>query len=149
MARGNARDILAGLLFVAFGAATVAIASGYRVGTLTAMGPGFMPIAAGAILVAIGLVVLVGGLLTGAGASERINPSLVVLLVLPVMAFGYVLERVGLLAATSALVLVSRVAAPGRAPVEIILLAMGLTAMVWGIFIAALGLPLPILPRLP
>jgi hypothetical protein len=60
-----------------------------------------------------------------------------------------VLERVGLLAAASALVLVSRIAAPGRAPVEIILLAMGLTAMVWGIFVAALGLPLPILPRLP
>lgn len=51
------RDFLAGGMLVLIGSGTVVHASNYNAGTLMRMGPGFMPIALGVILVLLGILV--------------------------------------------------------------------------------------------
>ena len=52
-------DYIAGALTVLVGAGAIYICSGYEMGTLTSMGPGFFPTVLGAFLVVLGIAVAV------------------------------------------------------------------------------------------
>ncbi|MFS8115361.1 tripartite tricarboxylate transporter TctB family protein [Rhizobium jaguaris] len=56
------RDVAGGLLMMVVGSAFSYFGWAYDVGTLSQMGPGFMPVALGGILVLLGLLILVNGL---------------------------------------------------------------------------------------
>ena len=55
------KDILAGLIFIAFGAGTFVLAHDYEIGTAVQMGPGYFPAAIGLVLAAIGVAAIVAG----------------------------------------------------------------------------------------
>ena len=48
------KDFFAGLLFIAFGIAAIAIGSNYPLGTAARMGPGYFPRILGILLIALG-----------------------------------------------------------------------------------------------
>jgi hypothetical protein len=60
------RDFCAGGLMILFGLVAAVSGPGYRVGTLTHMGPGFMPTVLGGILVILGILIA-GTAMVGAG----------------------------------------------------------------------------------
>ena len=58
-------DILAGLIFVAFGLAFAITSLSYELGTPLRMGPGYFPLALGGILVLLGLLIVGKGFISG------------------------------------------------------------------------------------
>ncbi len=56
------RTFFAGLLFVAFGIAAIAIGSGYPLGTAARMGPGYFPRILGILLITFGAAIAARGL---------------------------------------------------------------------------------------
>ena len=57
----NPRDFLAGLLFMSFGAAALAMSQSYAIGTAARMGPGYFPRALGILLIVLGALLSLRG----------------------------------------------------------------------------------------
>jgi hypothetical protein len=100
----------------------------------------------GILIVAFGVIVAARGLVAPVdvitmpfevGTSAYIFASL--------MAFGLLIENVGLVAAIPATVILSRIAYGDRKWPEIILLAITLAALCWAVFVWALSVPIPVL----
>jgi hypothetical protein len=126
---------------IAIGALAVWEASRYPVGELTHMGPGYFPIVLGVLMMAVGLVLLVQS--AGAEPSEasvRLRPALAVFG--GIAAFGFLLERTGVVPAVLALVLISSLAEDRVRPVLVLVLSAALSAIAVGLFMYGLGMPL-------
>lgn len=136
------KDFAAGLLFAGIGAASLIIGAGYRGGSLLQMGPGYFPRLVGALLLLLGVVVSLVALRTRGEALEGWKLRPLILVLGAVVAFGALLERLGLLPALGALVLLAALAQRGRRPLEVTLLALVLGLIAWLVFIRGLGLPI-------
>jgi hypothetical protein len=139
------KDLWAGLLLIAIGAAAVAIARNYPFGTALRMGPGYLPVVLGALLILFGIAILAAGL----AGSDKLPGAwpLRALIVLPLSLalFGFLVDRAGFVPALMVLVFGSATASHEFRPVEALLLAAGLTALAVAVFVYALGLPYPLL----
>lgn len=140
------RDVLAGALFIAVGVLGLWLGRDYRTGTLLSMGPGYFPRIVCGLLAILGATVLLRGLRWQGEALPpwRLPPLLLVLLA--VLAFGWSLERLGLMLATPVLVGVASVAQPGRRLSETVLLVLALDALAWAVFVWMLGMTFPVWP---
>lgn len=140
------RDFFAGLLYVAFGAAAVAIGGRYPIGSTARMGPGYFPVLIGVLLIVIGLVVGVRGIRVDA---ERVGPFAFkpLLLVLGAVAlFALTIESMGLPIALLRVIVVGYLANPRWQWGELVLLAVLLTAVSVGVFYYGLKLPFTLWP---
>ena len=101
------KDFWAGLLYIAFGAAAIAIALNYPAGTAGRMGPGWFPRALGGLLIAIGLFLALRAMrLQGTSmAFPAFKPLLVI--IASVVVFGIAAPKLGLVVATVLLIVVS------------------------------------------
>lgn len=71
----NVRDLAAGLIFIGLGAGFAAIAYvGLPIGSATRMGPGYFPIVLGIVLAALGLVIGIRGIMSGAASEFGVIP---------------------------------------------------------------------------
>lgn len=138
------RDFLAGLLFVAFGAGGFWVALAYPFGSVQQMGPGFFPRALGLILVGFGLVTMVRGLRSGVRVEGAWGWFPLAMLTAAIVAFGYLMEHVGLVPSLVVLVVASAYAGKEFRWLEVAILAAVMCAMAVGIFIWGLGLPYPL-----
>lgn len=141
-------ETLAGFLFVAFGAAALWLAQGYPYGTATRMGAGFVPVALGWCLIALGGAIALSGALAKAdNAVPQSDARPLLFLLLGVAAFALLLESAGLIAAIFACVGVARLAERPYRARESAVLASGLAFAGAAIFVYGLGLPIPLVPR--
>jgi hypothetical protein len=144
----NPRDFWAGLLFLAAGLAAVALGRGYPVGTTASMGPGYFPRVLGGLLAVLGLVAAVRSLRPApavvAMPAFRARPFLMVLV--SVAAFAVALPKLGLVAASMLLVVLSRMAAPGFRWVDVLVFGAGLTAFCTAVFVWGLKMPMALWP---
>lgn len=138
------RDVLAGLLFIALGAGGAAIAWSYPFGNVQQMGPGFFPRILGGILAVLGTVTLLKGLRTGERVEGGWGWVPLAILTAALVAFGWLMEHVGLLPSVAVLTLASARAGRDFRWREVLVLAVALMAATWAIFIAGLGLPYPL-----
>ena len=140
------KDFFAGLLYIAFGALAVAFGSGYPLGSTARMGPGYFPVLVGSLLLLIGIVVAARGL---RASSERVGHLAIKPLVLVlggVLLFAGLIEKAGLAIAILAVVVVGYLANTDRRPVELVVLALVLTAASVLIFHYGLKLPFKLWP---
>ena len=148
-----ATDILAGLIFVAFGLAFAITSLSYEMGTPLRMGPGYFPLALGGILVLLGLLIMGKGFIPGAGAEERLGSvpwRALFLIVLAVLFFGLTVRGLGLVPATAVTALLTALASNRTSILAAVAIAAGLTALSVLIFVVALQLRLPLFgPWLP
>jgi hypothetical protein len=139
------QDLLAGLLFAAFGIAALWFGQDYPVGTLWRMGPGFVPRALAFGLIGFGLILVVRGI---SFDGEPVSPGRwrpVIVILLSVILFAVLLERVGLIVTTLAVTGLAAFAhRDGVRPLESVLLAVLLTVLSVGLFVFALGQQIPI-----
>jgi hypothetical protein len=63
------KDYYGGILMLLVGAGAVYQGVDYQVGTLTSMGPGYFPVAVGAVLAAMGMLIALGGTRSGIAAA--------------------------------------------------------------------------------
>jgi hypothetical protein len=146
-------DILAGLIFVAFGLAFAATSLSYELGTPLRMGPGYFPLVLGGILVVLGLLIVGKGLVAGSGDEGRLGSipwRALVLIVLAVLFFGLTVRGLGLVPATAVTALLTALASYRTGILAAVATAAGLTVLCVLIFLLALQLRLPMFgPWLP
>ncbi|WP_068302843.1 tripartite tricarboxylate transporter TctB family protein [Pararhodobacter sp. CCB-MM2] len=133
------------LLFLA-AAVTFSEVAKLRLGTASAMGPGYFPALLGGLFVLFGLILAVEA---WQKPDERLNPGPLkpALLVMGAIVLFALLYRIagGALAITGLLV-VSALAEPNRTLKELALLVLGVIVFVWLVFVLALDLQFDMLP---
>lgn len=142
-------DILAGVLFVVFGAATVLLGWSYGLGTMTQLGSGAMPVLAGGVLGLLGVVQLLRairatekGLAAARPAFSRSELRPLLLILGAVFAFAALIIPAGLIPALVALIAIAWLAQKGSAKWEIAGAMVLVIIVVIAIFKYGLGLPL-------
>jgi hypothetical protein len=143
----NQQDFAAGLLCLAIGIFGLSWSFSYNIGTLLRMGPGFFPALVFGALILVGLVIVARALLQPGEAIEPLALRPLALVLGAVLVFGLGVERLGFVVSAFLLVLVACFAGARLSAVQMALLAAGLTAFCWFIFVFALGLPLPLWPE--
>jgi putative tricarboxylic transport membrane protein len=138
------RDFWSGILFIAFGCAGLWIGRNYPFGTLVRMGPGFFPLMMCLALVGIGGFVLARSLVVAGEPLERTAFWPQLLILAAIVAFGLLIERIGLAVAVMAVAVVSGIAAQGLRWFELIALALAMSAISVALFVYLLGQPIPV-----
>jgi hypothetical protein len=153
------RDLLAGIVFVAIGAAALVLGADLTIGTAAEMGEGYVPRAMAVALVGFGVLIVAAR--ARAAAPPSASPPVagedadggtphwrpVVFVTAAVLAFAAALQTLGLLAAIACSVTAANFAGrPLRAP-HLAVLIVTLGFVVTAVFVWGLGLPLNLLPR--
>jgi putative tricarboxylic transport membrane protein len=141
----NNKDVWGGLMLIAIGAAAMFISRDYPFGTALRMGPGYFPIVLGGLLIAFGLVILACGLRRGESIGGSWSLRALVILPLSLLLFGLLMEHAGFVPAMLVLILVSATASTEFKFREVVLFALGLTALSVAVFVWGLGLPYPLI----
>lgn len=140
------KDFAAGVMFMAFGVAAIAIGSGYPLGVAARMGPGYFPRILGILLIVLGAVLMYRALrLDGARITlESPRPLLIVLG--SVVVFGMTAPSLGLVVATILLIVASSTASTEFRWKEALLSSVVLAALAVAGFIWGLGLQFTVWP---
>jgi hypothetical protein len=142
------QNVLGGLLLVAFGILGLLLGTSLDLGTAHRMGPGFFPRVLSWLLIAIGGTLAAQGAMASGGETvTRITWRPLVLVTIAVLAFQLLIDRVGLIAATAAVVGVGAVAGRDARPIEVATLAVIMAACTAVLFVYVLNLPLPLWGR--
>jgi hypothetical protein len=144
MPRSGRKNLLAGLFTLALGGFVVWNSAGYRIGSLTAMGPGFFPLVLGIILVLIALGIVVGGLRGDEGfAALKLRP----LLIIPgaIAMFALLVDRIGFVVPAFLTMMAAGLADRQADKKALVVLAVVLVAAAYAIFAIALGMPVRLL----
>jgi Tripartite tricarboxylate transporter TctB family len=139
--RGS-KSLYAGATFIAIGIFTVTQAARYEFGTATRMGPGYFPICLGIVIFLLGAVTIVKAVIVG--EVDPVEPwelAPLFLLLAGVVAFGLLIDRAGLVAATFGVVLLSCYARLRKRWLEILVMCLFLSTLAVGIFVYGLRLP--------
>ncbi|WP_423465245.1 tripartite tricarboxylate transporter TctB family protein [Promicromonospora sp. MS192] len=153
-------------MFVVLGAAFAVGALGYELGDLLDMGPGYLPLALGLLLALLGVACVVKAYVApdapdapapdaaapAADAADQPDPRpLAGLEWRPIAAisgaivfFALTVDGLGVLPATFGAVLLAALARDGVSWRRTLVIAVGLTALCWVVFVLALQLRLPL-----
>jgi hypothetical protein len=142
------RQAVSGGVLVALGLAILVISWNYPVGSLTDMGPGYMPRIISVGLVAMGLGVLVSDLRGSVQTyDEPTHWRALVFISAAVLIFVALIEPAGLIPAMFCAVAASKLANSRAGLVSIVIYSATVTFAGWLLFIVALGLPLTVFGR--
>ncbi len=101
-------ELIGGLALAVFGGAVVAYTlAHYPLGTMRQIGPGFLPAVLGAALAGLGLLIAWVARPAPPAGGRRIKPGNVAAITLSVVAFAFLIERAGYVAAVFASVLIA------------------------------------------
>lgn len=140
------RDLVAGLMFVTFGAAGLWIASEYPRGSALRMGPGYMPVMLCWGLLLLGGVIAIKGVVSAGATLTAWHLRPLILVLTAVLAFALLIEPTGLAVATLAIVFIGAAGGPEFRWREALALALGLAAGAVGLFVYGLRLSMPVWP---
>jgi Tripartite tricarboxylate transporter TctB family len=142
------KDFWTGVMFIAIAAVALYAGRGYSLGTAGRMGPGYFPMLLGALLAFIGLILVARSFVIDGEPVGHVMVAPLALIVLAVVLFGALLERLGLVISLIILVVVAALASRQSKPLEVAALAVALTAFSVAVFVYGLRLPLPVWPQL-
>lgn len=140
------RNFLAGLVLVGFGLGALLIARTYRMGTAFRMGSGYFPAMLASFLIVIGLIVACLAFRSGEVKLPKVAWRPLIMVSAAVALFGLILNGAGLLLATFAMVVLSRLARPGYPWIETVVLGVALSVLFAAIFYFGLRIQMPLLP---
>jgi putative tricarboxylic transport membrane protein len=140
------KDLVAGLMFIGIGIASIVIASNYTLGTAARMGPGYFPRILGILMILLGAIIALRSLrVTGPPLPGwKWRPVLVVLG--SVLIFGLVVDRLGLVLSTIMLIMMSSAASVEFRPKEAAISGVLLAVLAVGVFVIGLKLQIGIWP---
>jgi hypothetical protein len=144
----NQEDFFAGLLFIAFGGFFLAVGSQYPRGTADNMGPGYVPVALGFIVVVLGAVISAGSCARRATETRvgQVHWLLMLLVAGPVILFGLLLQYLGLIVSLLLIIGISSYASHEFSWKATVANATVLIALCVAVFVWGLRLPLPLWP---
>ena len=142
------RQAISGAVLIAFGIAILVISWNYPAGSLTQMGPGYMPHIIAVALVAMGLGVMISDLRdTGPQYEEPVHWRALIFICAAVLVFVVLIEPAGLVPAMFCAVAASKLANSRAGLTSIVIYSAAVTLAGWFLFIVALGLPLTVFGR--
>jgi hypothetical protein len=145
--RINLHDILFGGFLMAVACAAMFVTRRLSVGTAAEMGPGYMPLAVALIILGFGVFLTGRGLIAGNGESvEEVQIRPILAIFASVSVFALLAERVGLVLACLATILIAGLGGREFKLVESILFSIVLTACAALLFVRVLALPIPLWP---
>jgi hypothetical protein len=100
----NNKDVWAGIMLIAIGAAAMVIARNYSFGTALRIGPGYFPVILGALLTFFGLFILARGLRRGEAIAGSSSLRALTILPLSLVLFGVLMEHGGFVPAMIVLI---------------------------------------------
>lgn len=140
----STKDLVSGGIFVLAGAYFALEALNYDIGTAFRMGPGFMPLLLGAVLVLLGLGVAASGWKKPDTETQLAPPWRAMVLIIGVVVFfGATIRGLGFVPVVFISALASALASRLNSPVFAVLLAITLTVMCTLIFVIGLGMSVP------
>lgn len=140
-------DVGSGVVFLLLAAAFLVGIRGADHGTVSNMGPAFLPRHVAGLLALIGFGLILRGLRVEAAALPPIRPRAIIFPLAAVLLFAVALHPLGLAATAALVVIVSAAAEPRRDWARVAGLALALAVASCLLFPLALGLPLPIWPQ--
>jgi hypothetical protein len=139
---GGSRDVAAGVPTILFGIAGLWLSRGYPLGTLTDMGPGFLPVTVSLLLIATGVGISLGR--RERGGEERLAWRAMLFVFAAMIAFGLSIERLGLVVAAACTTIICAYATPEARWREAIPLGIGFAIFAVLVFVYGLGQPVPV-----
>lgn len=144
----NAKDLAAGLLFIAIGAFFAGNALlDLRMGSTLNMGPGYFPTVLGGLLVLLGLAIGASGIGKPSEGFGNISVRGVVLVMAAIVFFGATVRGLGFVPALFVSVMFAALSSREMTLRLALVLAVTLTAFSTLVFIYALGLPYALFGR--
>jgi hypothetical protein len=147
MSRANTPDLAFAAFLVALGALAFALASDLTAGTAASMGPGYVPRGLAILVMIYGLVLGVRAALAGRAAFPAVAWRPLLLISAAVALFAVLLPLAGLAVTSLAVVVCAGLASYDVRLRENAVLAVALAVFAVLLFVAVLGLPIPIWPR--
>jgi hypothetical protein len=145
--RRNFHDMGWGGVLVLAGLAVAGYAwASYDIGSLRRMGPGFFPVTLGLLLAALGALIAI----PAAQRSDQATPFAwleAIGVISALLAFGLLLDRLGILLTSALTVLIASAVAPRRGIGWRLTLTVAVTALVWLVFVRGLNMSLPVWPE--
>ena len=141
----NEKDFWIGIVYLAFGSATIIISRDYSMGTALKMGPSYFPTILGSLLILIGIISLVRSFVKPGTPFGVFALKGLILIIASIILFGFIVRWVGLVIALPILVIISSYASIQFRWKYSLALAAGLTIFCILVFLKGLGVPLPIL----
>lgn len=138
-------DLAAGAMFVAFGSFFAIEALKYDFGTPFRMGPGFMPVMLGGILVALGIGVAAQGLRKGADGAAPPWPWRGFVLVLgTILFFALTVRGLGFLPTVTIATFAVAMSSKRNSALSSLVIALGLCVLCYLVFVVGLGMLIPL-----
>jgi hypothetical protein len=141
----NQEDFWAGVMFAGFGLLAIVLSLDYPMGTASRMGPGYFPTWLGAMMLIMGVIVALVGLKIEGG--EKISPFAwkpMIMLSIGFCLFGWGVDHIGFIPSLLGLSVITSAAGQRFKIVEVLILAVALTAIMVGVFIYGIDLPFPL-----
>lgn len=132
--------IISSAAVIATGVFVAAIAWTYPLGTITRMGPGYLPFVLGLVLIAIGMLIGIVELNDAEPPEEQLTLRPLIAVVAAILAWTAIVPRFGLVPATCALVLIASFSQRRPSPVAIVATAAFLSIFGVLAFIEGLGI---------
>ncbi|MEZ7848438.1 MAG: hypothetical protein ACI9LD_001391 [Polaromonas sp.] len=145
MNKRDSTDLIGGLFLTALGLFFVIYAQRYNMGTLNRMGPAYFPIALGAVLAFLGLLIAVPAWFR-AGVGPEVSWKTLFIVIGSVVLFGATLQTMGLVFACMTTLLVASLADNDISWRERALLMVAVPPIIYFIFIFGLGMTVPVWP---
>jgi hypothetical protein len=140
-------DFGAGLLFAAIGGLGLILSVKLTVGTASRMGPGYMPRIFAGIVAGLGLILIVRALHSGTPDLDQPKLRPFVAILASIAVFGLAIERLGLVVAVVALVLVASLGSADLTKRGAFTAAIALALTAYLLFVRLLDLPIPVWPK--
>jgi Tripartite tricarboxylate transporter TctB family. len=138
-------DLAAGAIFVAFGAYFAFEALGYEFGTPFRMGPGFMPVVLGGVLIALGIAVAAKGYGKPDAEAPAPWPWRGLALVLgTIIFFATTIRGLGFVPVVLISAFATALSSRRNNPLQALVIAVGLCLLCYLIFVVGLGLLVPL-----
>jgi hypothetical protein len=137
------QDLGAGLVFIAIGAAGIFFGRDLTYGSAARMGPGYFPTILSYVIIAIGLVIALRGFTLDGPSIQRIPLRPISLVVISILAFGFLIEVIGLALTTIALTFIASAARKEVNWRETAILSIILAVMCVVVFVYGLSQPMP------
>ena len=137
------QDLGAAVVFMAIGLAGVYFGRDLQFGTAARMGPGYFPVILSWVIGAIGVIVGIKALTIDGPRIEPFQLRPILVIVAAILAFGYLIDRIGLAITAVLLTILAGFARRDVNVLETILLGAGLALFSVRLFVYALSQPFP------
>jgi putative tricarboxylic transport membrane protein len=139
------KDLLAGLIYIFFGASAILIAREYNMGTAFKMGPAYFPTVLSTLLIAVGSISVIRAFILPGTPIGAISIKGLLLVTASIVVFGLLVRGAGVAIALPALLFISAAASTKFRWQTTLMIAAGLTLFCVLVFLKGLGIPLPVI----